>query len=443
MPMSARGATVLLPLALAGAALAQAPEGLAPRTLTLEDAQRELDDQSLTLAQARARVEEAAGLARQALSAALPTLTAAGSYVRNSDQAGAPIGTLVRLISPGAPAPADLVIQPQQYFAASGTLRVPLVAPSAWADTGAARSGERAAGASAEAVRLQLRAALAQGAFQVAAGEEVVAASERAVASADEQVRLAERALQAGTGVPLSVQQARTEAVKRRSDLARARADLGRARLALGVLLGRAEPVRIPLPPPASPASLDAAALAGEAQGRRPENRAAAAQVEAAERQLLSARLRLAPQLSASAAAFAQDVPLPTGKDSGWRITVDLTWALYDGGFRYGRARQARGALAGAQAAAEAQRLQIDQEVQDAARDVGVAAERLALADEQAKLASEAAATARRGFAAGISSSLDVLDANDRLYQSEVGLADARARLGVALAALERAAGRS
>lgn len=58
------------------------------------------------------------------------------------------------------------------------------------------------------------------------------------------------------------------------------------------------------------------------------------------------------------------------------------------------------------------------------------------------KLAGEAAATARRGFAAGISSSLNVLDANDRLYQSEVGLADARARLGIALAVLDRAAGR-
>jgi len=42
-----------------------------------------------------------------------------------------------------------------------------------------------------------------------------------------------------------------------------------------------------------------------------------------------------------------------------------------------------------------------------------------------------------------VASSLDVLEANDRLFQSEVGLADARARLGIALAALDRATGRS
>ncbi|HEX7623254.1 MAG TPA: TolC family protein, partial [Anaeromyxobacteraceae bacterium] len=89
------------------------------------------------------------------------------------------------------------------------------------------------------------------------------------------------------------------------------------------------------------------------------------------------------------------------------------------------------------------QRLAVVQEVEDAARDVAVAAERLGLAEDQARLAAEAAATARRGFAGGVAGSLDVRDANDRLFQSEVGLAEARARLGGALASLDRAAGRS
>jgi outer membrane protein TolC len=427
-------ATLLAHLALAGAG-GQGSTSII-RELSLDDALRELDSQSLTLAQARARTEEAAGIARQALSAALPTLTASGSYTRNSDPAPGPGQFPAALAS-------TLVIQPLEVLSASGALRIPLVAPSAWADVAAARSAEKAAVASSQAVRLQARSALVQTAWSAAASEETVAATERAVESAEEQVRLADRALSAGTGVPLSVLQARTEAVKRRSDLVRAVADLGRARLAVGVLLGRAEPVRIPLSAARAPGVLDAQALALEAMGRRPEILATSAQIEAAERQLTSARLRLVPQLSASASAFAQDSPLPTGKNDGWRLTVDLTWPLYDGGFRYGRARQAEGAISEARAAAEAQRVEIVQQVADAARDVGVAVERLQLAEDQVKLAAEAAATAHRGFAAGISSSLDVLDANDRLYQSDVGLADARARLGIALAVLDRASGRS
>lgn len=427
--------------ALGTAALAEEPAP--PRALSLQDALGELERQSLTLQQARSRQEQAAGLSRQALASALPTATVAGNYTRNSDAATAPIGRLFSAVQPGAPAPPDLVIQPREVFGASGTVRVPLLAPSAWADVAAARSAERAAGESAEAARLQLRATLVQAAWSAAAGDEIVAASERAVTSAEDQARLAERSLAAGTGVPLSVLQARTEAVKRRSDLARARADRARAELAAGVLLGRSEPVRIALPQAQAPATLDARALAEEASGRRPETRALAAQVEGAERQLTSARLRILPQVSASGSAFTQSVPLPTGKEEGWRVTVDLTWPLYDGGLRYGKARQAEGILAEASAALEAQRVAIAQEVQDAVRDVGLAEERLGLAEEQARLAGEAAGTARRGFAGGVASSLDVLDANDRLFQSEVGLADARARLGIALAALDRAVGRS
>jgi len=425
----------------ATAALAQAPA--APRTLSLEEALQELDARNLSLAQARGRVEEAAGLFRQALAPALPTLTAAGSYTRNRDQAVAPVGRLLSAVNPAAPSVPDLVIQPREVFATSGTVRVPLVVPSIWADAAAARSAQRAAEASAGAVRLELRTALVQAAWAASAGEEVVAATRRAVDSSEDQARSAEAALEAGTGVPLSVLQARTEAVKRRSDLARARADLGRAQLALGVILGRAEPLRIPLGAPNAPAAVDARSMAEEALARRPEVRARAAELESAERQLTSARLRLLPQLSASASAFAQDVPLPTGKEDGWRVTVDLAWPLYDGGARYGRARQARGALASASAGLEAERVAVRQEVEDAARDVGVAAERLRLAEDQVKLAAEAAATARRSFVGGVASSLDVLDSNDRLYQSEVGLAEARARLGTALAALDRAAGRS
>ena len=57
--------------------------------------------------------------------------------------------------------------------------------------------------------------------------------------------------------------------------------------------------------------------------------------------------------------------------------------------------------------------------------------------------AAEAAGAARRGFREGISSSLDVLSANDVLFGAEVQLADSAARLGGALAALDRAVGRA
>ncbi|HYQ80456.1 MAG TPA: TolC family protein, partial [Anaeromyxobacteraceae bacterium] len=201
--------------------------------------------------------------------------------------------------------------------------------------------------------------------------------------------------------------------------------------------------VRVTLPTDSPAASLDAEGLAGEALSLRPELRARTAQVLAAENQLDSARWRWAPQISASGSLFAQNVPYPTGHQDGWRVTVDLVWPLYDGGYRYGKASEARAALAGAEAARDLTRLQVGQEVQDAVRDVTVAGERVRLGERQQEAAAEAAASARRSFAAGVAGSIDVVDANDRLFQAEVGLADARARLGTARVALDRAVGRS
>jgi outer membrane protein TolC len=420
--------------ALAAALLTAAPD-LTPKpppTLSLEQALRELDAQNLTLAQARARADEARAVVRQTASALLPTLSATGSYTHNSDQAV--------FARPGAE---PIYIQPLEVWQGGAALRLPLVLPSSWFDLGAASQAAEAARSSAEAARLDIRAAFERAAWLAFMGEEIATASERAVAAAQEQEQSSRRAVAAGTAAPLSVLQARTVTARRESELVLARSELERARLALGVFLGRPGPVRIALPAGAPAADLDPDALAGEALARRPELRAREALVLSAERQLDSARWRWAPQISASGSIFAADMPYPTGQKDGWRVTVDLAWPLYDGGYRYGRARQAQAALSGAEAARALERLQVGQEVQNAVRDVAVARERVRLGERQQEAAAEAAASARRGFAAGVAGSIEVIDANDRLFQAEVGLADARARLGVALVALDRAVGRS
>jgi len=164
--------------------------------------------------------------------------------------------------------------------------------------------------------------------------------------------------------------------------------------------------------------------------------------VEAAEAAVRSGWARFAPQLSASGAAFASDIPYPTGKTNGWRATLDLTWPLWDGGLGVGKRRQADAQAAEARAAEEGQRLAILEEVHDASRDLAVAREQLELAGQRRGLAAETAASALRSFQAGIASSLDVIDANDRLFTADVNLAAARARLAGSAIQLETALGR-
>ena len=441
---SSRLAGALFLLVLGIEHLAWAEDDRSLRALTLDQALAELDSQSPTLVQARGRVADARALATQAAVPLLPTLVAAGGYTRNSADA---IVDLSKLPLAGLPAGAlssgPLVIQPLGVWTVSGSLRVPLIVPNAWADWAAAQRAADSIGATAESARLQLRASLAQAAWAAAAAEEIVAASERALTVAEEHQRSAARSVTAGTEAPLSVLKAETEVVKRQSDLAQARANRERSHLALGVLLGKTEPLRVLLPPIAggeTPQPVES--LVAEALQARPELVAQEAQIRAARAQVTSARLRWLPQISGSGAVFAADVPYPTGKKEGWRLTLDALWPLYDGGLAGGKRDQAQADLLTARAAAEAQRLNVIQEVQDTRRDVSVAGERLRLAEQQRDLATAAAASAKRTFEAGVASSLDVLDANDKLYQADVGMADAHGRLGIARVALDRALGR-
>jgi outer membrane protein TolC len=436
---------VIPALALTLALAAPAEPVAAPAELPLADALAELDRQNPTLAQVRARGEQAEGLARQALAGLLPSLVASGSYVRNSAEARVNLGALLATLPiPTPPSlPPPLVIQAEEQLTGSVALRVPLLVPTGWFDAAAARDGARGAAEVARAARLQLRAALVQAAHLARAGEETVSASERAVENAARLADSAARKVKAGTAAPLDALRAETERVRRESDLVRARAELERARLAVGVLLGREAPVRVLVGEPTPPGQAEAAeALVAEALSQRPELRAQEAQRAAAEAGVRSAWARLAPQLSATLSATASDQPFPTGKTEAWRLSVDLGWALYDGGARYGKRREAVGRLAEAAAAESAGRLQVAQEARDAARDLEVAGARLRLAEEQRRLADEAAGTAHRSYEAGVLSSLDVIDANDRLFLADVGLAEARARVAAARAALDRALGR-
>lgn len=407
--------------------------------LDLATALSELERNNPGLSAAHARTRAAEARISEARSALLPTLVATGGYVRNSAEVEVRLGSLLGQI-PGAPDVPNLVIQPLDAWTASGTLTVPLVVPTAWYDVDAAKAGHRAAQASSELGRRELRTALATLAYGAAAMRAVVGASERAVELAREQVASAERRVAAGTAAPLDVLRAKAEQVNRESDLARARADSARADLALGILLGRETPVVItvpdleaqrPNPAPASPPT----------PGRRPELDALQAKAEAAREQIGSAQARHLPTLHAMGSLFASDEPYPTGDRTGWRVGVELRIPLYDGGYRYGRRHEAEAELEAAQAELSQRRLAIHQETSDARREVEVARERKRLAFAQQELAQSAAESAKRSYDAGVGTTLDVLDANDKLYRADVALAQAKALVAKSLIALERALG--
>lgn len=421
-----------------------------PVHLSVDDALAELEAHNPTLARARAQAQGARGATLVALSGTLPSLSASGNYTRNNEEVELDLGELFDVLAVVAEmqgkeppeAPDAMVMQPLEAFSGALSVRVPLLVPQSWAQTAAAARGERAADASLEASLSSARATALQAFWSAGAAEAFVEAQDASVGRARALVQSAEAALAAGTSTRLALLQAQTELARREGDALQARASLEKARIAVGAALGKTEPVIVDLPgtPPATEPTEDAAL--SEAWAHRGEVRAAALQLESARAQLTAVYLGAAPTLSGSFSAFASSEPYVTGENTGWKGTVDLTWPLLQGGARAGSEIKARAAVADAEAALDGARVLVAQQVRSANADVRVAAARLEVAGRQRALAEEGARVAQRSFDEGLVDSATVLDALDRLDLARAAEIDARARLGMADAALRAALGR-
>ena len=421
-----------------------------PVHVSVDVALATLEAQNPTLARAEAQADAARGSSVVALSALLPTLTAGGSYTRNNAEASLDLtelfdtlGDLAELSGGARPTPPPAtVLQPLESVTGFATVRVPLLVPSAWASITASRRSVDAADASLQATQSSLRAAGLQAFWSAGAAEAFVESQAASVDRARELVRIAEVSVEAGATPRLSLLEAQTDLARREGDLLQAQANLAKGRLAVGVLLGGIEPVIVDLPPAANPATVDADSAVAEAWAARGEVRAAILAVEVARRQLLATRLGAVPTLSGSFNVSVSSEPYVTGENTAWRGTVDLSWPLVQGGLRAGMDEKGQAALADAEAALEATRLQVAQQVRNAVTDAGVAVARFEVAGRQRALAEEAGRVAQRSYTEGVADSRAVLDALDRLDLARAAEIDARARLGVADAALRVATGR-
>ena len=437
-------------LLLLCAAPIQASEPVPPALeIGLEEAITRFREDAPVNQQLVARAAEARAVVHLASAPLKPILASQGSYTRNDSEVIISLTDVVTKLSESFPVPVeldtsslpgDLIIQPLEQWTVGATLQVPLVVPSAWADLQAAKKAAKATELTVEAMRRQAEAALIKGSWMSAAAEEVVDSANRSVTAAEAHLHAAEARRDMGLGTELEVLQAKTELASRQSEQLQAVADLDRARRTIGALLGVGEPVRVRVPALAEDgmSGADAAARAKVAQ---PELAAAEARWEASRKQTASAWWRHAPTLSASAQGAFSDVAFPSGETHAWKLGLQLTWILYDGGARYGLLDKARAQQAQAEAAMRQATLEADQKARDAAEGVAVARGRLRLAEQAQRTATSAEGTASRLYDVGLATSLDVIDAQQRRRQVDVGHAGAMAQVGVALADLALATG--
>ena len=189
------------------------------------------------------------------------------------------------------------------------------------------------------------------------------------------------------------------------------------------------------------------AVLVAEAQAARPERRATAARVAAADAVAGAERGARLPQLALSGGySYAnpnRDIVPPTADwNDTWDIGVGLSWSVFDGGKRSASEARAR-----AQADAVREQLReldraIRLEITERVLELRTAEARLAVAERSVVSAAESRRVAADRYREGVIPSSELLDAELAQERAELARTQSHALLRLAAAGLDRAVGR-
>jgi outer membrane protein TolC len=416
----------------------------APLRLTLDEAVAKAVEQSHRLAEARARQKAAEATVEIRRKSDDPTLTASAGYTRTNhiDEFGVPQpdGRL-RVIYPDIP----------DNYRARMELAWPVYTSGRTAALERAAEAEATAtGKDLDTARLDLKLEVSRAYWALVTARETVRVLEQALATADRSLADVRTRVEAGFLPPNDV--SRSEAQRARSELllVEARGRVEAVTVDLARLIGQAEPVPIEpadaLESPA-PASSDAAVLATEAVGQRPELAALTLRADSLTARLDAIASTRKPTVAfVSGYDFAHPNPRIFPRRADWvpsfDITLNVSWQFWDSG----RAQADRAEALAQQTVLTERKREVESQIQADVRKqlVDLATSRAALAP--ARLAVTAAQETRRvvndRFEAGVATTLDVLDAQLAEMQAELDRTRVLADIRLAEARLARVVGR-
>lgn len=390
----------------------QSAPTVAAGAVSLSDAVARALQRNPSYAAAREEIRRVNAIVREVEASWLPTLTGNGVYTR-LDHARVEDGT---------------VVLPRDGLNANLLLTVPLIMPRQWANTSESKDNARVQRASTDETRREIALSTGRAYLAVYAQKLVIEVDERARDTAKKHYDYAHQRYRGGVGTSLDEVRAAQEVAGDEALVQQAYSSLANAQEALGVLVGVDGPLDSSEEPELAAAPTLAAGLQDATQ--RPDVVSTELKRRAAERVTHHDYTDYLPYLVGTAEPFYQNPPTPTIPSSGYQLMLVLTLPLYDGGLRYGQARE-RDALA------EEARLGFEGQVRQARSDVRAAFESLRRADsaltasrDAARLANQALDLANLAYTAGATSDLEVIDAEraarDAETQAEIAADTAR-----------------
>lgn len=399
-----------------------APAPGTPRFGFAEAVKRALERNPTALV-AATDIRRADALLKQARASWLPQVVGTATYTRlDSD----------RTLGNGT------VISAANSFNANLLVTIPIIHPKAWSLSEHAADQVDVSRASLAEVRRQLALAVGRAYLTVIAQRRLVEVSERARDTAKAHYEFSKKRLEGGVGNRLDAVRAAQQLATAESQLQNARSGLVRAREALGVLVGENGPVDSGDDP--SMAEMPTLNAALDATQKRTDVAAQKTRLAAAQRVVNDNWRDYSPYLTAIGQPFYQNPPSLTQPLTGWQAQLVLTIPFYDGGLRYGLAKER-------EAVRDQAQLQLDATLRQAKSDVRAAFDAMRLADDSLKsareasqLAGEALKLAELAYSAGATTNIEVIDAERQARDAETQAAIAedaarQARLELLVAA--------
>lgn len=281
------------------------------------------------------------------------------------------------------------------------------------------------------AAHLSLEGNVAAQAFAMAAARAQIAAVQSVIDSDAENVRLVETAVGVGSGTQTQLVAAQSQLASDRTLLPDVRQQMAVSGHALSILVGKApadwSPPDFALHDFTLPAEIPAS-LPSELAHGRPDILAAEAQLHAASAAIGVATANLYPKLNLTAGVTAQSLALGGPFLAAWSLAAGLTQPIFDGGQLSAERRAAIDRYNAALATYRQTVLTAFGQVADRMQALANDADQLHAQEGAARTAASALDLARRSFTLGNTGIIDVIDAQRRFAQAELGLSRARAQ---------------
>ena len=375
----------------------------------------------------------------RALSTLLPRVTGQVNAVEQQLNLQA-VGVLFS--SPGFSIPT--IVGPYGYQAALANVDATLFDWSAISNFRSSREESKAAVLTIRNARDLVVQAVGNAYLQIIADAARITAAQAEI-DADRAVYTnAERRHNAGTAIAIDVLRSEVELKQRQQQLVAVTNQFDKDKLTLGRVIGLAVGQDFTIADPGPSVPLSAVSLKdalAKAYDHRPDYQAAKARVLAAQFSLRGAKAERYPTLTASGYYGDEGLHLFTNSHGVFNATGSLQFNIFDGGRIKADILENDAELHNRRNELENLRGQIDFEVRSALLDLNSASTQVEVAQSNVQLANETVTQSRDRFIAGVTNTVEVVQAQQSLAEANENLISAQYQYNVAKVSLSRALG--